>query len=205
MPFEVTGRGRPTAAPARRPLDGRGGGRRSRRACARPRGPRAARVVFDAAGIEALDLTGAWLLHSLERQLERYRRRVEWAGGRPAQLEFIDRMESERRAKPRLPRRKRPTGLPGILDELGRAPCRRGKARSTCSVSSAQSPRAYGRIFGSLKRLRLPVDRAARLRDGRHRRADRLADRLPDRGHRRLHRRAAAAASSAARSSSSTS
>ena len=50
--------------------------------------------MVDASGIEAMDLTGAWLLHSLERQLRESGGRVEWTGGRPDKLEFIDRTET---------------------------------------------------------------------------------------------------------------
>jgi phospholipid/cholesterol/gamma-HCH transport system permease protein len=48
-------------------------------------------VLLDATAIEALDLTGAWLLRSLEGRLAGAGCRVEWAGRRPDQLEFIDR------------------------------------------------------------------------------------------------------------------
>jgi len=47
-------------------------------------------VTMDAAAIEALDLTGAWLLRALERRLTTAGRRVGWHGARPEQLGFID-------------------------------------------------------------------------------------------------------------------
>lgn len=55
-----------------------------------PPGP----VLLDESGIEALDLSGAWLLRALERRLAGAGCRVEWAGRRPGQLEFIDRVMS---------------------------------------------------------------------------------------------------------------
>ncbi|MGQ0384984.1 MAG: STAS domain-containing protein [Gammaproteobacteria bacterium] len=39
------------------------------------------RALLDPAAIEALDLTGAWLLRSFERRLQFAGCRVEWAGG----------------------------------------------------------------------------------------------------------------------------
>ncbi len=47
-------------------------------------------VELDASGVETLDLTGAWLLHSLEGRLARVGAGVAWRGGRPASLKFID-------------------------------------------------------------------------------------------------------------------
>lgn len=48
-------------------------------------------IVLDPAAIAAMDLTGAWLLRSFERRLAGAGCRVEWAGGRPEQLGFVDR------------------------------------------------------------------------------------------------------------------
>ena len=47
-------------------------------------------ATVDATGVEALDLTGAWLLRSLERRLEAAGSQVAWLPGRPGQLAFID-------------------------------------------------------------------------------------------------------------------
>lgn len=47
-------------------------------------------VLLDPAAIDAIDLTGAWLLRSFERRLAAAGCRVEWAGSRPEQLAFID-------------------------------------------------------------------------------------------------------------------
>jgi phospholipid/cholesterol/gamma-HCH transport system permease protein len=49
-----------------------------------------ATAVLDAAGIEVLDLTGAWLLRSLEGRLAAAGCQVGWVPGRPEQLAFID-------------------------------------------------------------------------------------------------------------------
>ena len=47
-------------------------------------------VTIDTAGVEALDLTGAWLLRSLEGRLAAAGTRVSWRPARPEQLAFID-------------------------------------------------------------------------------------------------------------------
>lgn len=60
-------------------------------AAARP----AARVTLDAAGVEALDITGAWLLRSLERRLVAAGSAVAWAGERPPLVDFVDRAAAE--------------------------------------------------------------------------------------------------------------
>jgi len=49
-----------------------------------------AAVTIDTAGVEALDLTGAWLLRSLEGRLTAAGTRVSWRPARPEQLAFID-------------------------------------------------------------------------------------------------------------------
>ena len=47
-------------------------------------------VEIDSGDVEALDLTGAWLLRSLERRLAAAGATVSWRAGRPAPLAFID-------------------------------------------------------------------------------------------------------------------
>ena len=47
-------------------------------------------ATIDAAGLETLDLTGAWLLRSLERRLAAAGCQVAWSPARPGQLAFID-------------------------------------------------------------------------------------------------------------------
>ena len=54
-----------------------------------------ASVTLDATGIEALDLTGAWLLRSLEGRLAAAGAEVSWRGERPALVGFIDRAAAE--------------------------------------------------------------------------------------------------------------
>jgi len=53
------------------------------------------RAVLDGAAIERLDLTGAWLLCSLERRLAGAGCAVSWAGDRPAALAFVDEVSRE--------------------------------------------------------------------------------------------------------------
>lgn len=111
-------------------------------------------VVLDAAGIETMDLTGAWLLRSLERRLQDSGRRVEWAGRRPGQLEFIDRTESGI-AKESQVLSEPSTGISRGLNELGLfAMLAKENALDFVGFVGAVSA-AYGRVFGSLRRLRL--------------------------------------------------
>ncbi len=61
---------------------------------ARAIGPAAAgapaTVEIDTSGLEGLDLTGAWLLHSLEGRLARAGAAVTWRPDRPQPLAFVD-------------------------------------------------------------------------------------------------------------------
>ncbi len=49
-----------------------------------------AAVAIDVAGIDALDLTGAWLLRALEGRLAAAGATISWPSGRPPQLDFVD-------------------------------------------------------------------------------------------------------------------
>jgi phospholipid/cholesterol/gamma-HCH transport system permease protein len=112
-------------------------------------------LVLDASGIEALDLTGAWLLRSLERQIRESGGRVEWAGGRPVQLAFIDRTEAGR--IPPEPDTAEPLiGIPGVLQGVGLiAVLAKEGALDLLGFVGAVTA-GLGRLFGSFKRLRLP-------------------------------------------------
>jgi phospholipid/cholesterol/gamma-HCH transport system permease protein len=61
---------------------------------ARAIGPAAAggpaAVEIDTAGVESLDLTGAWLLHSLEARLAKAGAAITWLPARPQPLAFVD-------------------------------------------------------------------------------------------------------------------
>jgi hypothetical protein len=108
-------------------------------------------VIVDAAGIEALDLTGAWFLHSLERQLGATGGAVEWAGERPAQLEFIDRLEAQReKAAPAEP--ETPSGLQGIVGRLGHSVVHTKEGALDLLGFVGAVTAGYGRTFGSLRR-----------------------------------------------------
>jgi phospholipid/cholesterol/gamma-HCH transport system permease protein len=76
-------------------------------------------VVLDASAIETIDLTGAWLLRSLESRLASAGCRVEWAGERPGQLEFIDRAVAGHKPEEQ-PAPEAPAGLQQGLQEIGR-------------------------------------------------------------------------------------
>ncbi len=113
------------------------------------------RLELDVSGIEAMDLTGAWLLHSLERQLHETGGRVEWTGGRPDKLEFIDRTEAGRgqgtegAAGP-------PDGMPGVLDTVGRTAVHAKEGALDLLGFIGVVTAGYGRSLRSRKRLRLP-------------------------------------------------
>src|SRR5687767_1896079 len=116
-------------------------------------------LVADASRIQAIDLTGAWLLHSLERQIREAGGRVKWAGERPAQLEFIDRTQSANEAAEREARAEAESaaqnGVPAVLGGLGRAAvgAKEGALDVLGFVGAVTA--GYGRILRSAKRLRL--------------------------------------------------
>lgn len=49
-----------------------------------------AAAAIDTAGLDTIDLTGAWLLRSLERRMAAAGCSVSWPAGRPGQVDFID-------------------------------------------------------------------------------------------------------------------
>jgi len=111
-------------------------------------------VVIDADAIEAIDLTGAWLLRATERRLQDADSRVEWAGQRPVQLEFLDRIEADSE-KATLAQADSPTGLRRILQALGlRTVLAKENALDFVGFVGAVSV-GYSRLFGGAKRLRL--------------------------------------------------
>jgi phospholipid/cholesterol/gamma-HCH transport system permease protein len=111
--------------------------------------------VLDASGIEALDLTGAWLLLTLERGLEAGGSRVEWQGGRPEQLDFIDGFEAEAAPAGGSGPARSPS-LERALGGLGRSAllAREGALDLLAFIGVVTA--GFGRIARSLKRLRLP-------------------------------------------------
>ncbi len=111
--------------------------------------------LFDPSGIESIDLTGAWLLRSLERRFRQSGARVEWAGRRPTQLDFIDRAEAGL-AESALPATEPPAGIPGILESLGRSAVLAKESALDLLGFIGAVTAGYGRLFGSLRRLRLP-------------------------------------------------
>ncbi len=111
-------------------------------------------VVFDGSGIQAIDLTGAWLLHSLERRIAKAGQRIRWASERPEQLAFIERTERDRKsATPATSEAS--DGIRRILKGLGlRTVLAKENALDFVGFVGAVTA-GYGRIFGSAKRLRL--------------------------------------------------
>jgi len=111
-------------------------------------------VVFDAAGIEALDLAGAWILWQAERAARAAGGRVAWAPSRPGLLDFIDRGAAPGRAPPAGP--EAPGAVVGTLAGLGESAVRaKENALDLLGFVGAVTAGA-GRIAGSVKRLRLP-------------------------------------------------
>lgn len=114
----------------------------------------AGEVVFDASGIEAIDLTGAWLLRALERRAAEAGHRVQWAGVRPELLSFIERTERDRgRETPVAPDAAR--GMRRMLHGIGqRAVLAKESTLDFVGFVGAVTA-GYGRIIGPAKRLRL--------------------------------------------------
>ena len=112
-----------------------------------------ASLEFDATRVETMDLTGAWLLRSLERRLLQSGGRVEWKGGRPAQLEFIDRTLDGRPKD--APPSEAAAGVRGALRSLGLRTIlvKEGALDLLDFIGSVTV--GFGRAFVSLKRLRL--------------------------------------------------
>ena len=114
----------------------------------------AGEVVIDASGIEAIDLTGAWLLYSLERRIADAGHRIQWAGERPEQLAFIERTEENAKRETR----DAPAGVTGtrrILQGLGMRTVR-AKESALDFVGFVGSVTAgYGRIIGPSKQMRV--------------------------------------------------
>jgi phospholipid/cholesterol/gamma-HCH transport system permease protein len=111
--------------------------------------------VLDASGLEALDITGAWLLRDLERRLRGSGADVAWLPGRPAPLEFIDRTMAGDRA-PVLPDEEPQFLITGTLHGVGRATvlAREGALDALGFVGVVTA--GFGRALSSIKRLRLP-------------------------------------------------
>jgi phospholipid/cholesterol/gamma-HCH transport system permease protein len=115
-------------------------------------GPRES--VFDASGIETLDLSGAWVLWTLEREREAGGARIAWAPARPELLGFIDRMQPSERE--RLEAAPATTALSGLLAGVGRSAVLAKENALDLLAFVGVITAGAGRIFGSLKRLRLP-------------------------------------------------
>jgi phospholipid/cholesterol/gamma-HCH transport system permease protein len=111
-------------------------------------------LVFDASGIERMDLSGAWLLHAREGRLLQSGSRVEWHGGRPSLLGFIDRTLDGRRKT--APSAESPRGVQGVLHGIGLRTVRVQVGVLDFVGFLGAVTAGCGRLFGSLKRLRLP-------------------------------------------------
>jgi phospholipid/cholesterol/gamma-HCH transport system permease protein len=111
-------------------------------------------LVFDASGIESMDLSGAWLLHAREGRLLQSGSRVEWNGGRPSLLGFIDRTLDGRRKT--APPAESPTGIRAALHGIGLRTVRVQEGVLDFVGFLGAVTAGCGRLFGSLKRLRLP-------------------------------------------------
>ena len=111
-------------------------------------------VVFDASGIEAIDLTGAWLLRALERRLADAGHRVQWAGERPEQLAFIDRTEQDGgRDSPDSPGAAR--GMGRLLHGLGQRAVQAKESTLDFVGFVGEVTAGYGRIIGPSKQMRV--------------------------------------------------
>lgn len=112
-------------------------------------------VLLDAAGLESLDLTGAWLLRTLEGRLAASGARVDWRPARPGLIEFIDRAMAGGRPPP--PTDDEPLSLvTGTLHGVGRATvlAKQGVVDTLGFVGLLTL--GFGRALSSVRRLRLP-------------------------------------------------
>jgi phospholipid/cholesterol/gamma-HCH transport system permease protein len=110
--------------------------------------------TFDAAGIEALDLSGAWQLWCLEQDFRSAGARIAWEPARPQLLAFIDRTAE---APPAEPQQGAPeAALEGALRGVGEAAVRARDGALDVLGFVGVVTTGVGRIAGSVKRLRLP-------------------------------------------------
>jgi phospholipid/cholesterol/gamma-HCH transport system permease protein len=111
--------------------------------------------VLDAAGIEALDLTGAWLLRATETRLRAAGARVSWLPARPGLLDFIDRTLADDRTPP--PSDDEPLSMvTGTLHGIGRVTVLAKEGALDALSFVGVVTLGFGRALSSLKRLRLP-------------------------------------------------
>jgi phospholipid/cholesterol/gamma-HCH transport system permease protein len=112
-------------------------------------------LVFDASAIEALDLSGAWRLWELESGHKAGGGRVSWTPSRPGLLAFIDETMA---GEPGTPGHAGPArgAFAGALQGVGQAAARTREGTLDLLGFIGVITAGVGRIFGSLKRLRLP-------------------------------------------------
>jgi phospholipid/cholesterol/gamma-HCH transport system permease protein len=112
-------------------------------------------LVFDASAIEALDLSGAWRLWELESGHKAGGGRVSWTPSRPGLLAFIDETMA---GEPGTPGHAGPArgAFAGALQGVGQAAARTREGALDLLGFIGVITAGVGRIFGSLKRLRLP-------------------------------------------------
>src|SRR5688572_8195160 len=117
--------------------------------------PGARSLDFDASAIEALDLSGAWRLWELESGCRSSGVRVSWTPSRPDLLAFIDHTMA---GEPEAPAQSGPprTTLAGALQDVGQAALQVKEGALDLLGFIGVVTAGVGRIFASLKRLRLP-------------------------------------------------
>jgi phospholipid/cholesterol/gamma-HCH transport system permease protein len=119
--------------------------------------PRDAReFVLDAAGIETLDLTGAWLLRAAESRLQEAGARVAWRPARPDLLDFIDRTLADERTPPPSDDEPPLSVVSGTLHGLGRVTVLAKEGALDALSFVGVVTLGFGRAMTSIKRLRLP-------------------------------------------------
>jgi phospholipid/cholesterol/gamma-HCH transport system permease protein len=109
---------------------------------------------LDVAGIEAIDLSGAWLLWKLEADARAAGARVAWVPARPELLAFIDHALDGAEAPP--PGEPAATGLAAALHEVGEAAVQAKEGTLDVLGFVGAVTAGYSRILRSAKRLRLP-------------------------------------------------
>lgn len=109
--------------------------------------------VFDASAIEALDLSGAWILWQAEAGSSGAGRAA-WTPARPELLDYLDRTLRTGWTRPEVPAP--PSALAAALERIGLATIRAREDTLDLLGFVGAVTAGAGRVLGSLKRLRLP-------------------------------------------------
>ena len=138
----------------------------------------ARRFVVDARSLEALDLSGAWLLRERLQALQSAGGRVEFAGEPPSQFAFLEEITTQQ-VSPGQMEPEEPGSVRGAIAWIRS----RGRAAVASDGRRDRLPGSHRRDRPALAAAPAPaagLDRAPRLRNRHHGDPHRVADRVPD-------------------------